>query len=60
MKKNLIDSINMAIGITIGTGLYHWIMNTESEYDFYRPLFVGFFSFILLFVYTYFKSKKKQ
>jgi len=48
----------MAIGISIGTAIYQLLIHSESAFDFYRPAFVGGFSFVLLYIYYSIKSRK--
>ncbi len=58
MKNKFVYCLKMAIGISIGTAIYQLLIHSESAFDFYRPAFVGGFSFVLLYIYYSIKSRK--
>ncbi len=50
-KDSLIKrSAQFSIGVAIGSLIYSLINSHEQSVDFYRPVFVGIFSFIIILI----------
>jgi hypothetical protein len=58
VKDKFVYCLKMAIAISIGTAIYQLIIHSESAFDFYKPAFVGAFSFVVLSIYYSVKPPK--
>ena len=54
MRSNRTYNLNVSIGVAIGIVIYQFLF--ESVFDFYRPAFIGLFTFVALSVLSAFNS----